>query len=230
MVARCEVGLKIPAGARVERAVLAPAGRGGPLHVRRRRAVRAAVSADAVHRAADLRGGRRGDRRGRRRAARFSIATKATSSAARSGPSCSWSRRSRCACRRTSPSSRRVRSAPRVRWRPPPAARFGPTPTGRELRVSVVNDGQGAAENVVTLQLPAGWTATPPQQTMKFARQDESQTVRFSVKPAPNTVPGEYHVRAIVSSGGQTFDARLPDDRVSRTSAGSTSTTTPTSP
>ncbi len=77
--------------------------------------------------------------------------------------------------------------------------------SGRELRVSVVNDGQSAAENVVTLQLPAGWTATPPQQSMKFSRQDESQTVRFSIKAAPNTVPGEYHVHAIVSSGGQTF-------------------------
>ena len=81
-----------------------------------------------------------------------------------------------------------------------------PDANGRELRVSVVNDGQGAADTVITLQLPPGWTATPPQQTMKFARQDESQTVRFSVKPSPNTVPGEYHVRALVSSGGQTFD------------------------
>ena len=78
--------------------------------------------------------------------------------------------------------------------------------SGRELRVSVVNGAQGAAETAVTLQLPSGWTATPARQTMTFARQDESQTVRFSVKPAANTVPGEYHVRAIVSSGGQTFD------------------------
>jgi LmbE family N-acetylglucosaminyl deacetylase len=78
--------------------------------------------------------------------------------------------------------------------------------TGRELRVSVVNAGQGAADDVVTLQLPAGWTATPPRQTMKFTRQDESQTVRFSVRPAANTLPGEYHVRATVLSGGQTFD------------------------
>jgi LmbE family N-acetylglucosaminyl deacetylase len=78
--------------------------------------------------------------------------------------------------------------------------------SGRELRVSVVNDGQGPAESTVALQLPAGWTATPPQQSIKFARQDESQTVRFSIKASPNTVPGEYHVRAIVSSGGQRFD------------------------
>ena len=30
--------------------------------------------------------------------------------------------------------------------------------------------------------------------------------MRFQVKPALNTAPGEFHVRAIASSGGQTFD------------------------
>ena len=185
MVARCDVGLKIPAGARVERAVLAPARRGGPLHVRRRRAVRPAVPADAVHRADDLRGWPA--RRPKKSSTRcpFSIATRATSSAARSGPSCSWSRRSRCACRPTSPSfpARSIGAASPVATatRGPSS---GPIATGRELRVTVVNDAQGAAETVVTLQLPAGWTATPARQTMTFARQDESQTVRFSVKPA----------------------------------------------
>src|SRR5207249_9144076 len=50
------------------------------------------------------------------------------------------------------------------------------------------------------------WIATPPPQMLKFTRQDESQTVRFSIRPSADTVPGEYHVRATVSSGGQTFD------------------------
>ncbi len=58
----------------------------------------------------------------------------------------------------------------------------------------------------MTLELPQGWTATPPEQPVKFARSDESQTVRFTVKPAPSTAAGEYHVRAVVTSGGQTFD------------------------
>jgi hypothetical protein len=77
---------------------------------------------------------------------------------------------------------------------------------GREVRVSIVNGSQGAASNMVTLRLPAGWTATPPQQTMTFTRQDESQMARFLVKPASNSVPGEYHVHAVVSSEGKTFD------------------------
>lgn len=79
-------------------------------------------------------------------------------------------------------------------------------PSGREVRVSVVNDTPGPAENLVNLTLPPGWTATPPQRTLTFSRQDESQTVRFQVRAAANTVPGEYHVRAVVSSGAETFD------------------------
>ena len=61
VVARCEVGLKIPSDARTSEPVLAPQRRSRPLHVRRRRAVRAALSANAVQRPADLRGGRLGD-------------------------------------------------------------------------------------------------------------------------------------------------------------------------
>ena len=81
-----------------------------------------------------------------------------------------------------------------------------PDPAGREVRVSVVNGTQGPAENLVTLRLPSGWTVTPSQQTLKFLRQDESQTVRFQVRAAANSVPGEYHVGAVVSAGGATFE------------------------
>ena len=41
---------------------------------------------------------------------------------------------------------------------------------------------------------------------MKFARADESLTVRFEVKPTPGTAPGEYHVRAIATAAGVSFD------------------------
>ncbi len=80
-----------------------------------------------------------------------------------------------------------------------------PAPADREIRVTVANDQPGAAESVVKLDVPARWSAVPAQQTLKFARSDESQTVRFQIKPTTDTVPGAYHVRAIVSSGGQTF-------------------------
>jgi outer membrane protein assembly factor BamA len=41
---------------------------------------------------------------------------------------------------------------------------------------------------------------------------NESQTVRFVVKPASTTAIGEYHVRAIVTSAGKTFDRSVLED------------------
>jgi LmbE family N-acetylglucosaminyl deacetylase len=76
----------------------------------------------------------------------------------------------------------------------------------REIRVTIVNDQPDAAESVVKLDIPAGWSALPPSQTVKFARQDESHTVRFEIRPAVDTAPGAYHVRVVVSSGGRTFE------------------------
>ena len=73
--------------------------------------------------------------------------------------------------------------------------------TPREIRVTVVNDTPGAAESAVKLDLPQGWTATPVEQTVKFTRQDESQTVRFQVSPAANAALGDFRVRALVTSG-----------------------------
>ena len=87
---------------------------------------------------------------------------------------------------------------------PPPTASSAPSPD-REIRVTVTNDTKGAAETKVHLELPSGWTATPPEQTTAFERQDETRTVRFQVKPAPGTEPGEFHVRAIATAGGKDF-------------------------
>ncbi|MEQ1912596.1 MAG: NEW3 domain-containing protein, partial [Vicinamibacterales bacterium] len=86
-----------------------------------------------------------------------------------------------------------------------PARAARPT-AGRDVRVTVVNDAKGATESTVHLELPKGWTATPPQDTVKFTREDETQTVRFTVRPPAGTTAGEYHIKAIVSSGGASFD------------------------
>lgn len=75
-------------------------------------------------------------------------------------------------------------------------------PAGRDVRVTVTNDAKGASESTVRLELPQGWTATPPQDVVKFAREGETQTVRFAVRPPASATPGEYHVKASVSSGG----------------------------
>jgi LmbE family N-acetylglucosaminyl deacetylase len=76
----------------------------------------------------------------------------------------------------------------------------------REIRVTVVNGAAGPADSVVRLQPPQGWTVAPAQQPVTFARGDESQTVRFQVKPPLNTPSGEYHVRAVATAGGRQFD------------------------
>jgi hypothetical protein len=81
-----------------------------------------------------------------------------------------------------------------------------PIKAGRELRVTLVNDAPGASENIVKLDLPGGWTASPASQLVKFARADESQTVRFQINPAATTVAGAYRIRAVVTAGAQSFD------------------------
>ncbi len=81
-----------------------------------------------------------------------------------------------------------------------------PTPD-REIRVTVTNDTKGEADTVVHLELPEGWSATPRVQTLKLDRQAESRTVRFQVRPGPAAAAGgEFHVRAIATAKGQTFD------------------------
>ncbi len=81
-----------------------------------------------------------------------------------------------------------------------------PVRAQREIKVTVVDDVNGPADSVVTLELPKGWSATPATQPVALARADDAQTVRFAVKPPPGAAPGEYRMRAIVSSGGRTFD------------------------
>ena len=92
----------------------------------------------------------------------------------------------------------------------PPAPAAAPSSASpgesREVRVTVVNDLPGESESVVALELPQGWTASPSEQKLKLARADESQTLRFLVKPPLGTKAGEYHVRAVVKQGGATYD------------------------
>jgi LmbE family N-acetylglucosaminyl deacetylase len=76
---------------------------------------------------------------------------------------------------------------------------------GREVRVTVVNDAKGAVETNVRLELPQGWTSVPQQATAAFTREDESQTVRFQVRPPSAAAAGEYHLKAIVTSAGGEF-------------------------
>jgi LmbE family N-acetylglucosaminyl deacetylase len=112
---------------------------------------------------------------------------------------------------RSTPARRSAEGGGRGRpsGRPTPAATAAatgaPSPE-REIRVTVLNDTTAAADTSVKLQLPRGWSATPAEQPVKFSRSDESQTVRFMLKPASSVSAGEFHVKAVVSSGGRSYD------------------------
>ncbi|MBI2834989.1 MAG: PIG-L family deacetylase [Acidobacteria bacterium] len=75
----------------------------------------------------------------------------------------------------------------------------------RELRVTVTNGSKGAAESHAMLRLPVGWQAAPSRAPLKFTREDEQQTVRFTVTPPAGAVPGEYRIVGLVVAEGREF-------------------------
>jgi LmbE family N-acetylglucosaminyl deacetylase len=89
--------------------------------------------------------------------------------------------------------------------RPVRSAGSGAPSGDREIRVTIVNDTPGAAEAAVRLEVPQGWTSMPPEQSVMFEREDEAQTVRFVVKPAPTAQAAEFRVRATATAGGRSY-------------------------
>jgi hypothetical protein len=74
-----------------------------------------------------------------------------------------------------------------------PAGRGATSAVSREVRVTVSNHAKGATTGQVRLDAPTGWTTTPATQAVSFTREDEAQTVRFSVRPAAKTALGQYN-------------------------------------
>ena len=78
-------------------------------------------------------------------------------------------------------------------------------PDARDVRVTVRHGGREPATGTVTLELPAGWQATPASAVVEFSREDEARTMRFAVRPPAGVAAGEYRVGATVAFGGETF-------------------------
>ncbi len=87
-------------------------------------------------------------------------------------------------------------------------------PVTKDIRVTVTNHAKGAAQADVRLEVPQGWRATPPTQSVTFSREDESMTVRFALQPPAASVlaaaamkPGgnQFKVTAIVKNGPASF-------------------------
>ena len=76
----------------------------------------------------------------------------------------------------------------------------------REVRVTVRHGGEGAAEGEVMLELPDGWQSSPRQATVEFSREDEAQTVRFTLSAPGGVDTGEYRIGARVTADGEEFD------------------------
>jgi LmbE family N-acetylglucosaminyl deacetylase len=89
---------------------------------------------------------------------------------------------------------------------PPPPAAPGTLPGDREIRVTVVNGSNAPVSTLVRLQLPAGWTTTPAEQSVSLSRENESRTIRYQVRPATGTAAGAYRIRAIAAAGEASID------------------------
>jgi len=82
----------------------------------------------------------------------------------------------------------------------PASSAATPAAARREIHVSVTNVAKGAAEASVSLDLPVGWKATPAGASLSFAHEDESLSARFEVAAPPLAKPGQYALRAVVTS------------------------------
>jgi LmbE family N-acetylglucosaminyl deacetylase len=87
-----------------------------------------------------------------------------------------------------------------------PAARTRGGAASRELRVTVINGNKGPSHAEVALRAPEGWAVAPASAAVDFGREDESDTVRFTVTPAQGAAPGEYKVEALVRADGRVYD------------------------
>ncbi len=75
----------------------------------------------------------------------------------------------------------------------------------REISVDVVYKGTGPAEGALRLEVPAGWTVTPSEAPLRFARKGEAAVIPFQVAAPAGTDPREYSIEAVAAMGGREF-------------------------
>ncbi len=76
----------------------------------------------------------------------------------------------------------------------------------RDLTVTVINSGKGAAKGEARIVAPAGWMVMPASAALNFAREDEAQALRFTVSAPAGVKTGAYTVRAVASLDGAEYD------------------------
>jgi LmbE family N-acetylglucosaminyl deacetylase len=71
----------------------------------------------------------------------------------------------------------------------------------RSIEVTVTNNEKEAVAPRASLRVPDGWSVSPASFALKFERENEDATVRFTVTPPPGAPAGEYAVGAEVTAG-----------------------------
>lgn len=71
----------------------------------------------------------------------------------------------------------------------------------------IVTAGKDNISGTVSLQVPKGWTVTPPEQTIAIAAKGAAQTVLFKV--TPTSAQSEGYIRSLVQIGDQFCDREL---------------------
>ena len=79
------------------------------------------------------------------------------------------------------------------------------TATRREVRLAVLSNAPGPVSVTARLEVPAGWTVTPPQTQLEFRNEGEEVAARFEVAPPARPAPGAYDLRAVVTLAGREF-------------------------
>jgi LmbE family N-acetylglucosaminyl deacetylase len=75
----------------------------------------------------------------------------------------------------------------------------------REFRVTLLNNAKQASQAMVRLELPAGWSAEPPQAELPLRYEGEEVSARFFVTPPAGLAEGEFAVKAVATRDGQEF-------------------------
>ena len=79
----------------------------------------------------------------------------------------------------------------------------GGTATRRQVKLAVLSNAAGPVSVTARLDVPAGWTVTPPQATLEFHNEGEEVAARFEVAPPARVPPGAYDLGAVVTLGGR---------------------------
>ncbi len=86
-----------------------------------------------------------------------------------------------------------------------PADISGNSPLQIPVEVEVLNNVKGEAEGVVTLKLPAGWSAEPASMPFAFTHEGASQTFTFRVA-AQQVAAGKSHaIQAVATCNGKEY-------------------------